>query len=554
MLTVLKIRNLALVEDLVWELGPGLVGVTGETGAGKSVIVGALKLVLGERADKGMIRTGEDLCSIEAVFEPTNLPVINRVLADAGLDPCEEGALLVRRDISRTGTSKQFVNCSPATQTVLRSLGEVLVDLHGPHAHQSLLSNERQLSMLDAFGGHEKEVDAYRAAYRSWREAADLLEELTGSERATEQELDLLRHQVQEIDLAALQPEEEDTLEDQYRLATGGKKLLQIVSDALHRLDGGGDGDGVLEGLENSERLLRDLSQADPGSGEILETFASAHIDLREAVDSLRSYQDKVDVNPEELAALEDRVNVVEALRRKYGSTIPEIIAFGESAALRLEAIEGRGDRITGLQAEADAAEAKMRKVGAALGKKRAQSAPKLSKAIVAHLGDLGFKQCHFGLELAEREVPAAAGLELVEFMFSPNPGEPQKPLKLVASSGEMSRVMLAVKSALAKEDSIPLLVFDEIDANVGGEIAIAVGNKMASLGETHQVIAITHLPQVAALAASHHVVEKEVAGGRTRSTLRTVDPEQRRHELARMLGGESDSALAHADTLLGGK
>lgn len=550
MLMVLKIRNLALVEDLVWELGPGLVGVTGETGAGKSVIVGALKLVLGERGDKGLIRTGEDKCVIEAVFEPNHLDVINACLEDAGLDACEDGTLLVKREISRNGSGKQYVNCSPATQGVLRMLGENLVDLHGPHEHQSLLSNDRQLQMLDAFGAYDKELDQYASDYQSWKTLKDEFEKLSGAERETVQEIDLLRYQVNEIESANFSEIDEADLLSRYQISSSAQKLLEYSNDAVAKLEESSV--GVLDQLQEVEKVLRDIESYDKTSTSLMESFREAHLGLREVTQELRDYQEKVDINPEEAEICEEQVNLLESLKRKYGSSLEEVVAFGVKARTRLELIENRGDHLEELSSQVEKTYEKLEKSGKALAKCRNKSAPQLSETIVSHLEDLGFRQCHFELELVANYQPQKNGFESVEFMFSPNPGEPLKPLKLVASSGEMSRVMLAVKSALAKEDKIPLLVFDEIDANVGGEIAIAVGSKMASLGKNHQVIAITHLPQVAALAQSHYVVEKKVEEGRTKSVLRTVDQKLRRVELARMLGGESDSALAHADTLLG--
>jgi len=554
MLTVLKIRNLALVDELTWEIGPGLVGVTGETGAGKSVIVGAIKLVLGQRADKGSIRTGEDICSVEAVFHLGNPEAVNARLEEFGLDPCEDDTLVLRRVISATGANKQFVNCTPATLAVLKGLGGLLVDLHGPHDHQSLLSRERQMAMLDAYADLGENLKDYRQSYNEWRNLAQQLDEVSTSRRATEQEIDLLRYQVQEISAADLKVEEAAEIEERYATAANGKKIAELCDEISGRLSSGTAGGSVLGGLEEINRCIHELEKQDPRTAERFSGFGSAHVELQELELSLNDYTAEIDLDSGELQQLEERIHTIETLRRKYGQTVEEILAFHAEAAARLQLIEGNSERLDELKADVDAAFQRVTKLGGVLRKKRRAEAPKLSKTISSHLKDLGFKQSQFDASISEAEAPLSHGLDEVDFIFAPNPGEPARPLRQIASSGEMSRVMLAVKSALAREDAIPLLVFDEIDANVGGEIAIAVGEKMASLGSNHQVISITHLPQVAALAANHYHVEKIVEKGRTNSRLNRVTGDVRIEEIARMLGGTSDSAVAHAMSLLGEK
>ena len=549
MLTLLKIRNLALVDELVWELGPGLVGVTGETGAGKSVIVGALKLVLGERADKSLIRTGEDACTVEAVFDLRDAAEVNAVLAEGGLDPCEEGSLIVRRVIGQSA-NRQFVNDSPVTLALLKRLGEHLADLHAPPDHQSLLSTARQVSMLDAYAGSDGALDGYRAAWRAWRNKETELEDLKLAETAGAQELDLLRHQVTEIDAAQLKPEEEDEIADRYRRASNASRLVELSGAAAAAL--GADETGVLTHLIEVQRLVRDLEKLDPSIRERTQGLESAVMELQELERSLADYAEDLEIDPAEAARLEERVNLFESLKRKYGGDLAAVLAHRERAAARLDAVENRGERLEQLSAEAARLREETDRAGLALSAKRKKAAPKLAKEISGQLKDLGFKQSSFEVQVLSNKEPASSGLEGIEFLFGPNPGEPLQPLRQIASSGEISRVMLAVKSALAEQDATPLMVFDEIDANVGGEIARAVGRKMAALGLRHQVVAITHFPQVAALAARHYVVEKEVAGGRTRSKMFPVNGDGRISELVRMLGGGGDSARAMAASLLG--
>ncbi len=547
MLSLLKIRNLALVDELVWELGSGLIGVTGETGAGKSVIVGALKLVLGERAEKNLIRTGEETCSVEAVFELKDPAEVNAVLEDGGLEICDGTQLIVRRVIGQTA-NRQFVNDSPVTLALLKRLGENLVDLHGPHDHQSLLSVERQLSMLDAYAGADGSVSKYRETYRLWREKASELEEIRHAENASEQELDLLRYQLQEIDSANLKPEDEQDLEDRWRRASNASRLVEAAAAATAALNGE---DGILERLTEVQRLVRDLEKLDPSIRERTASLETACLELQDLESNLADYSDELDINPAEAATLEERVNIIETLKRKYGPSLTDVLARRDAAAARLDTIENRGEKLETLERELLACRAALDAAGKSLATLRKKAAPKLAKEISSQLKDLGFKQSSFEAPLKTLSEPGPQGLESVEFQFGPNPGEPLLPLRQIASSGEISRVMLAVKSALADQDATPLMVFDEIDANVGGEVAKAVGRKMAALGTRHQVVAITHFPQVAAMSAHHFVVEKEVSGGRTRSRLFAVNGETRIQELVRMLGGGGEQARAMAASLL---
>lgn len=551
MLSFLKIRNLALVEDVTWELAPGLVGVTGETGAGKSIIVGALKLILGERADRGLIRTGQESCTVEAGFHLPNTRPIDAVLEEAGLEPCQDGELLIKRSISTSGANKQFVNCSPVTIQVLKALGEFLVDLHGPHDHQSLNSQQRQLEMLDKAAGLESLLTQYQEAWKQWRTALTELDELENSERVGSQQLDMLKFQVQEIAAANLKAGEEEEIEARHRIAANGARLAELCGAITSRLsDGEG---GVLEALREIGRHIHDLEKIDPGTVAMFEGFKSAQIELTELESSVQDYADDLETDPAELAQLDQRIHTIQTLKRKYGSTIQAILEFQAEAESRLNKIENRGEEIARLQKLVKDRRAQVDKLGKQLSKKRAEAAPKLAKEVAAHLADLGFKRSVFEAQINTLAEPEKQGLEEIDFHFAPNPGEALKPLRLTASSGEMSRVLLAVKSALAKQDTVGLLVFDEIDANVGGNIAEAVGRKMASLGETHQVIAITHFPQVASLARSHFVVTKDIEGNRTKSSIREISGDVRVEELARMLGGKIESAREHARGLLAG-
>ena len=547
-LTLLRIKNLALVEELEWQMGPGFIAVTGETGAGKSIIIGALQLLLGERADKSLIRTGTDICTVEAVFSGDDLQKLNPRLIEAGIEPCDTD-LIIKRSFSATGGTRQFINGSPTTLWVLKKLGDDLVDLHGPHDHQSLLSPETQLSLLDSFARAEEQLDDYRKYYRQLQTLIAEHTALNTAETAREQELDLLRHQITEINSANLVAGEEEEIENRYKLASNSKRLIELASAIANKLSEADD--SVLSQLAETQRLLRELEKIDSSIAQFSSAHAASVVELSEIARALSAYAEKLDLDPEQLAALEQRVSLFETLKRKYGGPIAEVIAFGQRATERMQKIEGRDAALQRLAQEIQKLSAQMNRAGEALHKLRAKAAPKLSENIRRNLRDLGFRQSEFEAKISALEEPRPNGVDAVELLFSPNPGEPLKPLRAIASSGEISRLMLAIKSALAAHDVIPLLVFDEIDTNVGGEIAHAVGAKMQTLGGDHQVICITHLPQVAATAASHFVVTKDVARGRTFSNLHEVTGKARQEEIARMLGGKSDSALKLAASLL---
>ncbi len=547
-LTLLRIKNLALVEELEWQMGPGFIAVTGETGAGKSIIIGALQLLLGERADKSLIRTGADLCTVEAVFSGQDLQKINPQLVEAGIDPCESD-LIIKRSFSAAAGTRQFINGSPTTLSILKNLGDELVDLHGPHDHQSLLSPETQLSLLDSFARAEGQLDGYRKHYRQLQTLLAEHAALNTAETAREQELDLLRHQIAEIKSANLVAGEEEEIERRYELASNSKRLIELASTIANKLS---EADGsVLSQLAETQRLLRELEKIDSSVAQFSSVHAASVLELSEIARALSAYAEKLDLDPQQLAVLEQRVSLFETLKRKYGGSIAEVIAFRERAAERMRKIQGRDMELERLAKEIENVRAQMNRAGEALRKLRVKAAPKLSENIRRNLRDLGFRQSEFEAKLSALEEPRPNGFDSAELLFSPNPGEPLKPLRAIASSGEISRLMLAIKSALAAHDAIPLLVFDEIDTNVGGEIAHAVGAKMQTLGRDHQVICITHLPQVAATASSHFVVTKDVAGGRTFSNLHEVTGKARQEEIARMLGGKSESALKLAASLL---
>ncbi|MEI6077979.1 MAG: DNA repair protein RecN [Verrucomicrobiota bacterium] len=565
MLTTLRIKNLALVEDLTLELQSGYNVITGETGAGKSIILGAINLVLGERADRSLIRSGAESCSVEAVFDVKHLRApLQNWLQENGLEACEEHQLVVKRTFTATGTNRQFINGSPTTLAALSSIGEWLVDMHGPHDHQSLLHPAKQLAILDAFGRLENERKAFGELVhrRAGLEAAKAA--LVVDEKTYAQQIDLLRFQVQEITAARLQPGEDELVEQEFLRASNAAKLLQLSQDAMGALSESDDSLLMQSGAIG--RLLAELQRVDAGAAHLTELHAQAGEILRDLQAELSRYADKVELDPARFAELEERLNLLHSLKRKYGGSITEVIAFGEEAQQKLASLESRDAELLRINAEMQKLDGEILVAGKKLSSARKKVIAPLAKAVSRQLEDLGFKQGRFDIQQeadmaglapgenrldTQRPRLCAAGFDVVEFQFAPNLGEPAKALRAIASSGEMARVMLALKTVLAAEDEIPVLVFDEVDANIGGETANVVGQKMRHIAANRQVLCITHLPQVAASADAHYVVTKLVKNGRTISEITRLDNKFRITELARMLGGQSDAARKHAEALL---
>lgn len=552
MLATLRIKNLALVADLTLELAPGLNVITGETGAGKSIILGALNLVLGQRADRTLIRSGADSCSVEAVFEfgDTVRGVPSpEALAALGLEPCEAGQLILKRTFTAAGTNRQFVNGSPTSLSTLAALGDGLVDLHGPHDHQSLLQPARQLAILDAFGSLGEARKEFAARIRQ----RDAIDEARAAwvvdEQTVAQQLDLLRFQIQEIEAARLREDEEAELEADHQRAVHASRLLELTQSALGLLSE--EDDAALGRLGGVGRLLHEMQRFDTTLADAVQLQDQAMTNLRELQSTLSRYLDALEVDPGRLGELEARLNLLQTLKRKYGRTVSDILAFARSARERLSLLEGREAEAVRLEAARTALTAEIEAAGKDLTAARRQHIPKLARAVARELAALGFRQSQFDVVLSPLTQPTTTGFDACEFQFTPNPGEPARPLRAIASSGELARVMLALKTVLADEDEVPVLVFDEVDANLGGEAATAVGLKLRQIARQHQVLCITHLAPVAAAGQSHYLVSKELRQGRTETHVSPLDAPGRIGELTRMLGANSEAARRHAEELL---
>ncbi len=550
MLISLRIKNLALASDLIVELGPGYNAITGETGAGKSLLIGGLNLVLGERADRTLIRSGADSCAVEASFDVSSVAgPLGSLLADNGLEPCEDNLLLIKRTLTSAGANRQFVNGSPTTLTTLASLGSLLVDIHGPHDHQSLLHPAQQLEILDSFGNltAQQAAVALLVRERDSLEAAKIA--LIVDETVYAQQLDLLRFQATEIETAQLRPEEESEIEVEYRRTKNAVRLVDLAQSGLSILDA--EEISLLTQLRSLGKVVLELRKLDPETDHMAGIHQQTMDQLAELRDELSSYTERLDIDPARVAEIEDRVTLFQNLKRKYGANLADVIEFGHQARRKLAVLEQRDAEVQRLNSEILQITESLRKTANALTIARNKILPKLNLGVVQQLQDLGFRQSHFEVTLSPSNM-SPTGADAAEFLFAPNPGEPPQPLRAIASSGEMARVMLAIKTVLAAQDQIPLLIFDEVDANVGGETARVVGEKIQQIGKQRQVLCITHLPPVAAVAAQHFVVEKEISDGRTISKITRLDHEQRITELARMLGGQTSAARQHAEEMLG--
>ena len=550
MLKSLRVKNLAIVEDAHISFGRGLNVITGETGAGKSILVGALGLVLGERADKELVRAGQDQCGVEAVFELSDSSDVDALLDDLGIQPCEDGRLIIRRLVKTSGSGKNLINDCTATVQALKRVGTLLVDMHGPHDHQSLLAESFQMDLLDSFGHLWKTRATYEDSYRALLELETALEALEGDEDTVAQQIDLLSYQVNEIESADLTDTDEEGLEQEHSMVANAQQILSLGESVCSALTE--DEHSVFNGMAFSQNALDQLAAIFEDARAWHDEARSIAIQAQELSQAIASRVQTVEADPGRLQWLEDRMALVHTLKRKYGGSVADILTFYENAKDRLEQLEGREARIAEMSKQLEKQKRTVMEAGQALGQQRRKIAEELADCITQHLHSLGFAHGAFSVMLDTSD-PRPSGTDTIEFGFAPNPGEPMRSLRLIASSGEISRVMLAAKAVLAAHDRIPVLVFDEIDANVGGEMGNAIGEKLASIGSTHQVICITHLPQTAVYGNLHFVVAKAVSDGRTRTMIDAVDQDSRVEEVARMLGGRdlTSVTLKHAREMI---
>ncbi|MEK7745884.1 MAG: DNA repair protein RecN [Elusimicrobiota bacterium] len=540
----LFIRSFAVVEEARILPGPGLNVFTGETGAGKSILIEALGFLLGERASVDWLRAGAKSLEVKGVFSGDMPEPIRKALGVAG-------ELVLRRELDASGRSRAFVGDAPVSAALLSTACETLADFHGQHEHQSLLKPALQLELLDSFGGLLALRGRTAEAYRRWKSLNDEKESLTLNEAERERRMDLGRFQAAEIDQAAPRSGEEEELEAELPRLKHASRLMELSSRARELLC---DGDGsVQESLGKAERLFAEMGRLDPPAGEALPGLARAIELVSEASSVLSRYQDVAE-SPDRLDELLSRQDKLARLKKKYGASIAEVLAFRERVGAELKSLENREGRLSEIDAETARARLALESLCSELHQGRAKAAAKLSARAGAEFKDLALGPARLSVCVEmEEESFSASGCDRVEFLIAPNPGEALKSLRATASGGEMSRVMLALKTVLSREDKVPLLVFDEVDAGVGGEAARSVGAKLAELAKTRQVLCVTHLPQVACFAQTHFEVRKEVSRGRTRAVVERLSGEPRLQALARMLGGRAatEASRRHARELL---
>ncbi|MEI6892864.1 MAG: DNA repair protein RecN [Pontiella sp.] len=550
MLRTLKIKNLALVDDVQVGFSEGLNVITGETGAGKSLLIGALRLLLGERADKSMIRTGESSCAVHAEFGLENTDQVDAILEDVGLEPCDGGLLLIRRIITES-SNRTTVNDESVTLSVLKRLGAVLVDMHGPYDHQSLLDPKVQLEILDAFGQLDKAKATYLVEYKKYGEVQKQINALNSdNEEDLLRQIEFLDYRVNEIESANLSVDEGAEVEEEHSVIANSQHVIELANGVVQALT---EAEGcAFDGLVAAQQALNQLIKLLPEAQDWHDEIETAVTSIQEVVRSVEDSAAGIDDSAERMQWLDDRLTTYQTLKRKYGSTVEEVLTNGQMWSEQLKELRGRGRRREELQRELATLFQTLEKVGAALRNKRENVADHLSESITRELVDIGFEHGFFDVQITPCD-PTPLGMDVIEFGFAPNAGEDMRPLRMIASSGEISRVMLATKVVLAKQDQIPVLVFDEIDANIGGEIGGAVGRKLAQVADCHQLLCITHLPQVAACGDRHLAVTKKVEDGRTFTEVELLDDEGRAEELARMLGGKGSTnvTLQHAKEML---
>ncbi|HEV2130868.1 MAG TPA: DNA repair protein RecN [Longimicrobiaceae bacterium] len=550
MLSELRIRNFALIERLSVRLGPGLNVLTGETGAGKSIIVGALSLLLGERASGELVRAGAERASVEGVFEIGGGAELLHLLDERGVE-AEDGVLVLKREVQAGGRSRAWVNGSPTTATVLGELGVALVDLHGQHEHQTLLRREEQRAILDAYAGSAELTNRVADAYRRLRGIRAEIEELERRRREVAQRADFLRFQLEEIEAAALRPGEEEELEDEARRLSHAEELTAIAA-TLHEAITGSDG-SITDRLASVRRSLDQLVRIDPSQAPLEELYDTAYYALDELGSRMADYGVGIEHDPARLDEIRRRQDLIFRLKSKYGPQLEDVLATGRAAREELELAEGAEWELSALQKREAEARAELECLAAELSQRRLAAAHKLAAEVGEILPQLGMSGGRFEAMALPLAGPGPAGAEEIEFRVALNKGFEPRPLASVASGGELSRVMLALKTILARLDAVPTLIFDEVDAGIGGRVALQVGEKLQQVAEHHQVFAITHLPQIASRAHLHLLVQKQERDGITTTELRPLDEEERVAEIARMLGGDPESTVSreHARELL---
>ena len=550
MLELLHIENIAIIERADIEFGRGFNALTGETGAGKSIVIDALGAVLGQRTSRELIRTGAEKAFVSAAFSdvPPELPG----LAENGLAPEEDGTLLLQRELYGDGKNVCRVSGRPVTVAQLKRIGASLLNIHGQHDGQQLLDEERHLVYLDRFGRIDAELDIYRECYDAWRATRREMDALGMDEAEKARRVDMLRHQIGELERADLQEGEEETLLARRNILRNGEKFISAISEADACLNGGDESLGAVSAIKEAEDALRSLRSLGDEFVELSDRLETMRCEAYDLAETIRDKKDEYDFSPQELDAVESRCDQLYRLKKKYGSSVEEMLAYLERSREELDRIEYADDRLAQLEQKLKAQEKAARDAAKTLSEKRRAAAKELEARISRELSELDMPKLRFSIDFQDKEL-AEDGADTVAFLMSANMGEALRPIQKIASGGELSRIMLALKNVLAEQDSVMTMVFDEVDTGVSGRAAQRVAEKLAKLSRTRQVLCVTHLPQLTAMADVHFGVEKGEENGRTLTRVRLLDRAARRAEIARMSGGDhpSETMLSGAEELL---
>jgi len=547
LLKSLAVTNFALIEQAMVEFDEGLNILTGETGAGKSILIDALSVILGNRASVDSIRTGCDFFRVEAVFDISQLLSIHKIIEEQGIIVDDEGTVIISRRFSRNGKNTILINGCHVTVSILRQIGDNLVDMHGQHENQALLRPEVYLPMLDALNGSTRvTLEQYRKIYDQWLDLIKELSVLERSSRERAQRLDMLNWQTQEIAVAELKINEDEEVQQQILVLANAEKIANAVNRSYILLDQGSDGlNGVLSTLSEVKRELEVAVRYDQRIEEQLVGVSNALYQLEESCMDLRVYGDDIEFNPLQLATLQERMDIIYKLKKKYGATIGEILTYYNQAALELADINNYDQKFAKLSKQQSELEAKLTKMANELDDLRRQSSGELAKQVCGHLADLGMSNAVFIIEVLPTSQFTPNGRNEVLFLFSANPGEQPKLLHKIASGGELSRIALAIKTVCADRDAARIMVFDEIDAGIGGQAGHMVAGKVAKVACARQVLCITHLPQIACMADRHIYIKKQVDSERTTTIIKVLSKDEQLIELTRMISGNDITKIA---------
>lgn len=562
MLAELRIKNFVIIDDLSITFSNGLNILTGETGAGKSILIDALSGILGEKMTTDMIRTGFEKASLEASFDISAIPQLKLILNDSGIDS-DDGTLILRRELFSSGKGRSFANSVQVSSVKLKEISEFLIDIHGQNEHQNIIRESTHRELLDNFGGNQSDVQTLRGLHAYLHDLKERLQSFKIDEREKARRIEFNTYAINEISSAHLSPGEEDSLKNEANMLANAEKLFRELNAAAQLVNGEG---GILQQLKKTEHHLTRVSEFDSHVSAYVESIDAAIFTLEDAAAYLRDYEKNINFSPERINEVELRLSLISSLKKKYGNSIDDILIYSEQARREIQTISSSDDEIDRLNDEYRRSLREAKELALSLSNKRAQTARKLELLVIKELSDLGMGDTILRVTIKreinpdgeiesdnKRYVLYPHGLDRIEFMLSTNRGEELRQLKKVASGGEMSRIMLAIKNVILSDDIVETLIFDEVDAGIGGKIADTVGKKLKTLSHNRQVLVITHLPQIAAMSDSHFLVAKTKTADRTTTTVTSLTRKDKVMEVARMLAGENvtDISIRHAEELI---